>query len=189
MKDFWKRYSYDVAKVAASRLIACFFAISLLAVGGKTNFLKFVIMGCGLVIYFFLMYSQVWKVGQHDFLLAEGKIIERRPLTGLWIGLMAGTPDMLIFLLTVVNKLLPSDSLTKILAVVYFIYDGIFWPLVTQVIGGKLWFYAVTFLPCALWCALCYWLGLNGIHKTKIFISENPEEKEIRLEKKEERKK
>ena len=189
MKAFWKRYSYDVAKVFASRMIACFFSISLLAVGGKNDTLKYVIMGVAIVFYFFFIYSQVWKVGQHDALNIDNGSVGRNPHTGLFIGLLAGVPDMLIFVLSALNTALPTDGLTKALAIVYFIYDGIFWPLLTNVIGGKLWFYAITFLPGALWCWFVYWMGLSGFHATKMFISETPEEREIKLEKKENRKK
>lgn len=200
MKAFWKRYSYDVVRAFLSHFIFGIFSITVTAVIAKTNALKFTVFAVSTLLYVFVLYGEIFKAGQRDFLRSSADDYRENKLTGLYIGLLASIPDVIILILNVLYFVfhIESDVISTTLSIFYFSYDGLFEPLIFMtadgtpetalLFGNKWWFFVLTFIPCLATSTLAYIMGERNKHLTSIFIPENPEEREIKDDKKRQKK-
>lgn len=200
MKAFFKRYSYDIVRAFLSHFIFGIFAITVTAVIAKTNALKYTVFAVSTFMYVFILYGEIFKVGQRDALRKGAPDYSYNPLIGLYIGLCASLFDFVILILNILyfGFGVESDVISTTLSIFYFSYDGLFEPLIFMtsdgtaegytLYGNKIWFFVLTFLPCLVTCSVSYIMGIKNKHLTKLFIPENPEEHEIKADKKREKK-
>ena len=197
MKAFLKRYSYDMVRAFLSHFIFGIFSITVTAVIAKTNTLKVCIFAISTLFYVFVLYGEIFKAGQRDFLRSSAADYTHRPLTGLWIGLFASALDFVILILNILyfGFGIESDVISTALSILYFSYDGLFEPIIFMsdaegmlYLGNKWWFFILTFIPCLATCTLGYINGESNRHITSIFIPENAEDREIKTDKKLEKK-
>ncbi len=185
-------------KLFVSQMAISVFGLVLAIACAKIGKTMQVVSSVGAVVfYLFLIYTSMWEVGSKDkFGIDYGKF-EAKPLTGIWIGLLANSLNLLLALvITVCLSFADGGVLSSIgglsSSIAIFIegmYSGI---LAIKIGEAPLNSFAVSYfiitIPAIVTAALAYYSGTKGYHFTKIMVPENPEESEIKREKKKARK-
>ncbi len=202
MKDFSKRYSYVIVKLIVNYFIFSIFGLSFAGAvslaysrgEGDPTALLVISSVVAVLLYCLISYGEIWKAGDADTLVVADGELRYNKLTGLFIGLFASIPNIIISLLSLLVSFWPKqlDWLSGILVVVNFIFNGMWRGVMilgseSQALGSFWWFYLLICLPTLVIGFLGYLNGVNGRHLTRIFIPENAEEREIKREKKKSR--
>jgi hypothetical protein len=196
LKAFWNRYSYTTVKLIVNYIIFSVFGLSLLG-AVSLGFAKseadptpLMVTGtvAAVLLYVFVSYGEIWKAGDADTLVVTGGELRYDALTGLYIGLLASVPNFLIALLMLLSSLFPKGLswLSAGVVVVNFVYNGMWRGIMNlgrTAIGSQWWFYLAVSVPTLAVSFFGYLAGVKGLHLTRLFIPENPEEREIKREK------
>ena len=198
MREFMKKYSYSAVKLFVSQMAISLFGLVLAIACAKIGKTMQVVTSIGAVVfYLFLIYTSMWEVGSKDKFGVDYGKSESKPLTGLYIGLLANSLNFLLAIVVTLGFLLGDGGiLSKIGALcgtVAIFVEGMYSGLLSIHIGevplNSFWFsYFIITLPAIATSAVAYYAGVKGILFTKIMIPETPEEAEIRKEKKKARK-
>ena len=193
-----KKYSYSAVKLFVSQMAISLFGLVLAIACAKIGKTMQVVTSIGAVVfYLFLIYTSMWEVGSKDKFGVDYGKSESKPLTGLYIGLLANSLNFLLAIVVTLGFLLGDGGiLSKIGALcgtVAIFVEGMYSGLLSIHIGevplNSFWFsYFIITLPAIATAAVAYYAGVKGILFTKIMIPETPEEAEIRKEKKKARK-
>ena len=193
-----KKYSYSAVKLFVSQMAISLFGLVLAIACAKIGKTMQVVTSIGAVVfYLFLIYTSMWEVGSKDKFGVDYGKSESKPLTGLYIGLLANSLNFLLAIVVTLGFLLGDGGiLSKIGALcgtVAIFVEGMYSGLLSIHIGevplNSFWFsYFIITLPAIATSAVAYYAGVKGILFTKIMIPETPEEAEIRKEKKKARK-
>ena len=198
MREFLKKYSYSAVKLFVSQMAISLFGLVLAIACAKLGKPMQITTSVGAVVfYLFLIYTSMWEIGSKDkFGIDYGKF-EAKPLTGLYIGLVANSPNILLAVIVTLGLTLGDGGvLSKLGAfcgtVAIFIegmYSGILSIHIGDVPLNSFWIsYFIITIPAIAASALAYYAGIRGVHFTKLMIPVNPEEAEIRRAKKKSRK-
>ena len=193
-----KKYSYSAVKLFVSQMAISLFGLVLAIACAKIGKTMQVVTSIGAVVfYLFLIYTSMWEVGSKDKFGVDYGKSESKPLTGLYIGLLANSLNFLLAIVVTLGFLLGDGGiLSKIGALcgtVAIFVEGMYSGLLSIHIGevplNSFWFsYFIITLPAIATAAVAYYAGVKGILFTKIMIPETPEEAEIRKAKKKARK-
>lgn len=193
-----KKYSYSAVKLFVSQMAISLFGLVLAIACAKIGKTMQVVTSIGAVVfYLFLIYTSMWEVGSKDKFGVDYGKSESKPLTGLYIGLLANSLNFLLAIVVTLGFLLGDGGiLSKIGALcgtVAIFVEGMYSGLLSIHIGevplNSFWFsYFIITLPAIVTSAVAYCAGVKGVLFTKIMIPETPEEAEIRKEKKKARK-
>lgn len=101
MKDFFHRYSYSIVKMFINQFAISIFGTMLSMATNATNNDTFtlVVSIFSIVFYLFLIYTMIWEVGAKDKISVDVGKKPYRPLTGLYMGLIANAPNLLFALI------------------------------------------------------------------------------------------
>lgn len=197
MLNFLKNHSYSAVRLFVTQIVISIFGLALVIATGQNNTLQIIVSCAAIVFYLFLIYAAMWDIGSKDCINIDTGKIERHPYKGFFIALLANIPNFLLALLITVGVLFADGGVisnigatsSSIALWIQGMYTGV---LTIDVAGAPLnsyfWMYYVIMLPSIGIATLAYFLGSKGIHATRILIPENPEEAEIKREKKRARK-
>ena len=108
-KEFWQRYSGEIVKLLITHAALAVFSIMctspLLVLDMKGNessvyTIILIVTAFVFAFYYYLIRSQLWKLGAKNKISADGGRMKLNPLAGLYMGLLASVPS---FLLNIVN--------------------------------------------------------------------------------------
>ena len=194
-----KKYSYSSVKLFVSQMALSLFGLVLAIACAKIGKAMQIVTSVGAVIfYLFLIYTAIWEVGSKDKFGIEYGKFEAKPLTGLYIGLLANSINLVLALVITLGLSFGDGGILSTVgalcgSVAIFI-EGMYSGLLSIHVGGaplnSFWYpYFLITIPAIATSAYAYYAGIKGIHFTKIMVPENPEEAEIRKEKKKARNK
>ncbi len=194
MVEFLKKYSYSSVGLFVKQIAISIFGLVLAIACAKIGKTMQIVSSCAaIVFYLFLIYAAMWEVGSKDKFGIEYGKFEGKPLTGLYIGLIANIPN---FLLAAVITFCMIGAEGGIISMIgagasagALLIEGMYTGLLSVHVGGaplnSMWFmYFLIPLPAVGISTLAYYLGTKGAHFTKILIAENPEDAEVKREKK-----
>ncbi len=194
MKEFFKKHSYDMAKMFLNQFAVAIFGLVLaLATGMAENAtLQVVSSVASIVFYMFLLYAMTFELGMKDKTSVDYGRISPKPLTGLYISLCANSINFLLAILITIGFLSPNQFLSNVgggAAVAALLLEGMYTGLLAVNIGGAplnsmAWPFFAIIAPALLISAIGYYFGLKGWHITKMLIPKNAEEIEQAREKK-----
>lgn len=187
MKNFFSKYSYSVVKMFVNQFAISIFGAGLwAAMAGLGN--KALLVGISIfaiLFYLFLIYNMTWEIGAKDKISVDvGKKVYR-PLTGLWMSLLANVPNFLLAILyTVCRVFSPKlDSIGAIPRVGLLLFEGMYYGLVTEIYKivevteahpeGRMYIhefcqtYFIVIIPAIITASVAYYLG----HKNFKFIA------------------
>lgn len=177
--------------------IAIFGLVLAIAAGMSENQTLQIITSVGaIVFYLFLIYSTGWDIGIREHDPVEAGRAKFKPLTGLYISLVANAPNFILAVLITLSMLIENGILSKIGAfasmIAHFI-QGMYTGVMTIKLNGEplnsyWWIYFLIIVPALLVSTLSYFFGVKGWHLTNILIPETPEEAEKRREAKKKKK-
>ena len=108
-KEFWQRYKGEIGKLLVTHAALAVFSIMctspllvLDTTGNETsvNTIILIVTVFVFAFYYYLIRSQLWRVGAKNKISADGGRMKLNPLAGLYMGLLASAPS---FLLNIVN--------------------------------------------------------------------------------------
>ena len=194
MSEFMKKYSYSSVKLFVSQMALSLFGLVLAIACAKIGKTMQVVTSVGAVVfYLFLIYTSIWEIGSKDKFGIEYGKFKSNPLVGLYIGLLANSLNLLLaFLITLGLSFGDGGILSKIgglcSSIAIFIegmYSGILSVHIGEAPLNSFWYpYFLITIPAIATSALAYYMGIKGVHLAKFMVPENPEEAEIRKEKK-----
>lgn len=195
MKEFLKKYSYSCMKMFLNQFaIAIFGMVLALAAGMAENDTLQIFCSVGAVLfYMFLLYAMTFEIGSKDKISVDYGHIPYRPLTGLYMSLVANSLNILLAILVTVGFLFADGSTISNIggsaSVAALFLEGMYTGLLTIQVGGQplnamAWPYFAIIVPSLLTCTLAYFFGLKDIRFTRIFLARTPEELEKMREKK-----
>ena len=194
MSEFMKKYSYSAVKLFVSQMALSVFGLVLAIACAKIGKTMQIVSSVGAVIfYLFLIYTAIWEVGSKDKFGIEYGKFEAKPLTGLYIGLLANSLNLLLAVIITLGLSFGDGGVLSAVgglcgSIAIFI-EGMYSGLLSIHVGGaplnSYWYpYFLITIPAIVTSAFAYYSGIKGIHFTKIMVPETPEEAEIRREKK-----
>ena len=194
MREFMKKYSYSSVKLFVSQMALSLFGLVLAIACAKISKAAQIVVSVGAVIfYLFLIYTAIWEVGSKDKFGIEYGKFGAKPLTGLYIGLLANSYNILLAIIITLGLCFGNGGILSKIgglcgSIAIFIegmYSGILSIHVGDVPLNSFWYpYFLITIPAIATSAIAYYSGIRGKTFMKIMIPENPEEAEIRKEKK-----
>ena len=114
MKEFFKRYSYDSVKMLVDQFaISVFgFSLALAAVKFKSDTLLLITSLGAILFYLFLLYGVAWNVGYRRYNTVKRGDEKPQWLTGLWISLLANSPNLILAMINAIDTKFAKNSKT-----------------------------------------------------------------------------
>ncbi len=183
MKAFFERYSYESVRLALNQIaISMFgFALAMTATKAESDPLLFWSSIASMVFYLALTYGTAWKTGSGDHLSIRYGKIPYRPLTGLWVSLVANSVNLLLAVLITVGQLSGVGGLESIPRFIALLIQGMYQGVLATVsvsgttLNGLWWSYFLITLPAILVSTVAYIAGAKDFHITKMGIPDLPE--------------
>ena len=119
-KEFWQRYKGEIVKLLVTHAALAVFSIMctspLLVLdttgnASSVNTIIIIVTAFVFAFYYYLIRSQLWRLGAKNKISADGGRMKLVPLAGLYMGLIASIPS---FLLNIVNIWQIIKKITKI---------------------------------------------------------------------------
>lgn len=193
MKEFFKKYSYGCMKMFLNQFaIAIFGLVLAMAAGRAQNQTLQIFCSVGAILfYMFLLYAMTWEIGSKDKVSVEYGHIPYRPLTGLYMSLIANIPNCLLAILVTIGLFFPEGigNVGGVASVIALMLEGMYTGLLTIEVGGQplnavAWSYYAIMVPAFLASFAGYFFGLKDWRFTRILLAKTPEEIEQGREKK-----
>ncbi len=180
MRTFFRERSYDAVKLLVMQCAISMFGLVLTLAAGTVES-DLIRIGCSILsilFYLFLIYTGIWDVGAKDCVSVEYGHRAYRPLTGLWIALLANAWNFLLAFGITLGTLCSDSALfgsigggSKFIALVtQGMYTGVLAIQIGDVsLNAMVWPYFLTPLPAILTAAAAYYFGLKNKRFTHLF--------------------
>lgn len=180
MKNFLRERSYDAVKQLVIQCAISMFGLVLSLACGAAGIplLQTACSVFAVIFYLFLIYTGVWDLGAKDCVSVEYGHREYKPLTGLWIALLANAINFLlaigILLGTVGADIKALSNIGGGSKFITLLIQGMYSGILTLELGGAnlntyVWVYFLTPLPAILTSAAAYYFGIKNKRFTRLF--------------------
>ena len=196
VREFMQKHSYSAVRLFVNQIAISIFGLVLAIACGKVEneILKVGASVGAILFYLFLLYAAMWESGSKDKLSCSKKSI---PMTGLYIGLLANSLNILLAIIITISSFAPEGgafhAVGAISSVIALFIEGMYTGLLSIDLNGlplnDYWLsYFIIVIPAIAVSTVAYWFGVKEYHFSKLLIPENPEDAEIKREKKKTRK-
>ena len=190
-----QKHSYNAVRLFVNQIAISIFGLVLAIACGKVeNEILQIGSSVGAILfYLFLLYAAMWEAGSKDKLSGSGTL----PLTGLYIGILANSLNIILAIIITVSAFAPEGgslhAVGAISSVIALFIEGMYTGLLSIDLNGiplnDYWMsYFIIVIPAIAVSTIAYWFGVKEYHFSKLLIPENPEDAEIKREKKRTRK-
>ena len=166
MKAFWKDNSYVIVKLILNQLAIVIFS-ALLAATYPYQFIYLMTSVFSILFYLFLASTVVYEIGAKDCIRIEAGRMKATPWRGFWVGLCAGSLNVLIGIVIGVAALFKaSGNLAERVYAVCVALARIGQAMYLGVINVfhlGAWCYLIIPLPAIFVCPLVYYLAQRGV--------------------------
>ncbi len=176
MKDFFSKYSYGITKMFVNQFVMSLFgtvlAMATASAGNNTMSLVLtLVVSCfAILFYLFLIYTMTWEIGAKDKISVDVGKKEYRPMTGLWMSLVANIPNFIIALLytiayPVMDTARWAGTMAAFSRIASVIIEGMYLGLTStiQIAGTYMnriwWTYFLITVPAIVTSFVAYYLG------------------------------
>jgi hypothetical protein len=167
--------------------------LAMATVSSKNNALTVVVSICAIIFYLFLLYIMTWEIGAKDRISVDTGKKAYKPMTGLWLSLLANIPNFLVAIIFTIGY--PSmlkgvewgANICGVMQIFLFVIEGMYLGLLTVFripVAGTVrqlnqvwWSYYVIIIPALLICWLAYYLGHKNVRFTSLFVYKDPNQK------------
>ncbi len=108
MKEFWNENKSIVWKLVLNQFGSTFLGILVIAASSAAQEQRAWLMlfaSCfASIFYLFLLYNVIWERGGRDRIRIDGGRAHCKPLTGLWISLIANIPNFILAILILISQ-------------------------------------------------------------------------------------
>ena len=203
MKHFFQKYSYCMVKLFITQCVIALFGNVIALAGAKSESNTFTLITSifSICFYIFLVYVYMWEIGSKDKPAIDGGREKLSLSTGLFIGLGAQIPN---YILAIIHAALfpiatrvegVASTICGISRIVMLFVNGMYSGVMSVIkIGGSSlhgywWVFFIITIPAVITAMIAYYLGAKDLHFTRLLIPVNPEEQEIKRDKKRETRK
>ena len=168
-REFWKTYSREIEKLLTTHFALAIFSILstsaflLIQTESTKNLLCVLICILVFVFYYYLVRTQMWNLGARDRLTANGGRMKLNRLTGLYLGLLASVPSLIVNLIYLISYTYRDyaafQTLHSVFACIELIWDAQAMGL--RLATGSPYAYLTASILPALFAGLAYFLGTN----------------------------
>lgn len=176
MKSFFQQYSYSIIKMFVNQFAISLFGIvlAMAAMAANSNILTICFSVFSIAFYLFLIYTMTWEIGAKDRISVDYGKKPYRPHTGLWISLIANTPNLVIAILYGIGYPFMTThswagNMNFVLNWLSAILEGMYRGLLSVISfpsGGSIlhawWSYFVIVLPALIAAWIAYFAGFKN---------------------------
>ncbi len=177
-KDFWKNYSYGTVRIFVDQLAIAIFGLALTLgtsatsgdMGEGTAKTLTIIASVFAVLFFLFMVGELcFKTGASDKEKVDNGRINKNPLIGLYMGLLANVPNFILALgYTVFSAITATEgSVSGFFGLAAKLVCGEYLGLLSIKAGNTMlssipWVYFIVIIPSVIAAWLGYYLGVSG---------------------------
>ena len=184
MLNFFRDHSRVITKLYSNQFGAAFFAL-MLALAASSSQVIFLCTSIFSVLFLlFLNYTVIWEEGAKSRIRVDAGRERYNSKTGLWLGLAAGFPNLLLGVVASVTYFLAAKDgpfqlewVGNICAVVNAIarfWQAMYLGIIQYIAPGSRYILLAIPLPAILFSWFFYWLGLQNFHLFGIFSLKKP---------------
>lgn len=171
MKDFWSDNSKIIGKTILNQFGATFFGIMLFFAAYSLRHITWLplLASCiAVAFYLFLIYSIMWERGGQDRIKYDGGRALKKPLTGLWISVVANIPNFILAAVILISEPLinsPDSFAGKINTVgraIALLWEGMYMGVVKTFAPHNPLIYLVMIFPALAVSILAYLIGFSN---------------------------
>ncbi len=171
MKDFWSENSKTIGKNILNQFGSAFFGVMLFfaAFALKTmESLPFIASCLSVVFYMYLIYMVMWERGGQDRIRFDGGRAPQKPLTGLWISLMANIPNLILAALVIISEPLISSSqkiaggINTVSRALALLWEGMYMGIIRTLAPHNPLIYLLIVFPAVFVGAYAYIVGFSN---------------------------
>ncbi len=188
MLNFYRDHSRVILKLISNQFGAAFFAIALGLAASSSNTVLFLCTSIFSILFLlFLNHTVLWEDGAKSRIRVDAGREKYNPLTGLWIGVCAGIPNIILSVITAITFFLSAKdgpfawewagNICGIANVIARLWQGMYLGTVQFLAPGNHYILLLAPLPTILGCFISYWLGLKNCRMFGIFTLERPDGK------------
>lgn len=186
MRDFWSENKKIIGKLLLNQFGATFFGIMLVmpayAAKSQKDWLMLVTSCFSVFFYVFLIYSVMWERGGQDRIKVDGGRAVMKPLTGLWVSLIANIPNFIISAIILISNPLKTTfdwatSMNSIGRGASLIWEGMYAGIVSYFSPFNPIIHLLIIIPALLTSVGGYLLGMNNRRILSAFELKQPKNK------------
>lgn len=173
MKDFFNKYSYSMVKMFITQIVISIFGLMLsMATVSASSIVAIVVSVFAILFYLFLIYTLVWEIGAKDKISVDVGKKAYKPLTGLWMSLIANIPNLIFAIIFAVSRPFVSNVAGKefnglgIASIIANVLQGMYFGAISAIklpsgkLLSELWItYFIIVIPALVTSFLAYFLG------------------------------
>lgn len=110
MKEFLSENSRIISKLMLNQFGAAFMGFLITTSAARTPWLMVFASIFSVLFYLFLLYNVIWERGGQDRIRVDGGRAEYKPLTGLYVSLVANIPSIILGILVVVGYIFGNEE-------------------------------------------------------------------------------
>ena len=173
MKDFFHRYSYSIVKMFVNQFTISLFGtmLSMATSAIKKPIFSLAVSLFSIAFYLVLLYTMIWEIGAKDKISVDVGKKTYRPMTGLYMGLIAAIPNLFFALVYSIGyPFMGTHEWAGVMGLVVRLYtilcEGMYLgvmttlPLLAEVKLMSMWwtYYLIT-VPAIATAMLAYYIG------------------------------
>lgn len=171
MKDFWSENSKIIGKLLLNQFGATFLGLMLWtsasAVRTYKTWLTLIASCIAAIFYLYLIYLELWERGGQDRIKIDGGRAVRRPLTGLYVTLIANIPNFILAIIVLVSYPFKNDiawlgNLQVIGRALCYLWEGMYLGIARYFFPNNPIIYLLYIFPAIFVGAGAYLLGLSN---------------------------
>ncbi|MBQ3709037.1 MAG: hypothetical protein II889_14205 [Clostridia bacterium] len=183
MKEFWSENGKYVGKMLINQFGATFFGIMLVmaasAAQSQRIWLRLFASCFSTLFYLYLIYNVLWEHGGQDRIRADAGRAIRKPLTGLWIAVLANIPNFIIAALIIVSQPFKDTkawavSLNVVGRALALLWEGMYAGIVATYSPINPIIHLLDIFPALFVAWAAYLLGLNNKRLLQPFELKQP---------------
>lgn len=103
MREYLKDNSRIITRLLLNQFGAAFMGFLITTSAARTPWLMVFASCFSVLFYLFLLYNVIWERGGQDRIRVDGGRASYKPLTGLWVSLIANIPSIILGILVLVG--------------------------------------------------------------------------------------
>lgn len=174
MKDFFHKYSYSMIKMLLTQIVISIFGLMLsMATVSASSAIAIAVSVFAILFYLFLIYTLVWEIGAKDKISVDVGKKQYKRFTGLWMGLVANIPNIVLAVILAVSQPFVAKSAEGqelnglgIVSVIANVLQGMYFGAISAIklptgkfLSDMWWTYFLIIVPAVVISFLAYYLG------------------------------
>lgn len=171
MKDFWSDNSKIIGKTILNQFGGAFFGIMLFFAAYSLRhiiWLPLLASVMAIAFYLYLIYMIMWERGGQDRIKFDGGRGPNKPLTGLWVSVVANIPNLILAAVILISEPLikSSDSAAGVIntagRAIALLWEGMYMGVVKTFAPHNPLIYLLMVFPALFVSTFAYYVGFSN---------------------------